>query len=130
MAIQSFICSTNNIKFRVTGTRRTLNPSYRQSGNSNITLYHNQNNIIIGINIDWASTNFPNLLENTKKNYGNFKIVEKNGLLGKILYYIWELDYRIIILENSFIMTTKILDKKWYYENIYSDVDLDSGIKF
>ena len=109
----------------------TNQPQFRQfAGGTNIYLYSNENDIVVGVEIQWSTTNFPNMLQNARNAYGNESVVEINTLFGVNRYYIWELDSRMVVLTNFVFMTTTILDKKWYYENIYKDEELESSIIF
>jgi hypothetical protein len=111
---------------------RTENPSYRREGGFfNIKLIIDLENIVRGVSIDWESTNVSKLLEIGRNNYGEEKIIERLTLIGIIIRdYRWQTESKIIQLNTGLIMTTIILDKKWYYENISIENKMDADIIF
>jgi len=115
---------------------RTFNNSYFQTihdTDTNIILYYNQNNIIIGIRIYWnISHNY--LLQKARNDFGKEnRVVERRTYSNNIYYYhIWETNDRIIQLGVSREETGEMLflDKSWYNANSFNNSNNKSGVVF
>jgi hypothetical protein len=115
---------------------RTFNNSYFQTihdTDTNIRLYYNQNNIIIGIRIYW-NLSHSYLLQKARNDFGKENRIVQHRSIYNILsyYYIWETNDRIIQL-GEFIEGTGemlFLDKSWYNANSFNNSNNNPGVVF